>query len=98
MRMRDLEWWNTAPRYERMLMCRRALSSPLGPHHDAALEAGRMGDTGAVPHLIDSLRWQSPGICGYGHALKSLRQLTGADAGQSYEEWARWWEEHKPDT
>ena len=68
--------------------------------HDGSGELSRIGDIDSVPALLVVLKEHPPRkggimICTTAHALIALRDLTGADAGITYEAWSDWWNEYK---
>ena len=71
--------------------------------HDGALELEHIGDINSVPALLVVLKKNPPRakgvmVCTTAHALITLRKITGADAGVTYEDWSAWWEAHKAET
>lgn len=97
--MQDEDWWDNASEDEIRDLCHKAISTRFGFHHDAFLALSEIGNAESVPLLIRALKWQDfPGengvmICTTDHCLMALNNLTGHDAGSSYQEWNIWWKE-----
>lgn len=68
--------------------------------HDGAMELASLGDIDSVPALLVVLKEnpaQPNGVmeCTTGHALTTLKALTGAHPGTTYEAWLKWWNKYK---
>lgn len=92
-RMRDPNWWASAPVEEQRALCHKCLRSPFLDDHDAFLRLATIGDDSSVELIINALPDRdSPACpCPYVHGMDALRELTGHDAGDSLEAWHRWW-------
>jgi hypothetical protein len=71
--------------------------------HDGSLDLYSIGDMNSVPALLVVLKEYPPDasgavVCSAGHALESLRKITGANPGSTYEAWSSWWKKHQKKT
>jgi hypothetical protein len=95
-KMRDINWYEHASNEELRSVCHKVLRFPIGLHHDAFIILTEVGNKDSVPIIIRSLKWQTPPkenmmVCTTGHALESLRSLTGKEFGFEPKKWEEWW-------
>jgi hypothetical protein len=102
-KLRDLKWFESADKTEKRCVAHQVLQFPWGNDHDAFLILAETGNPSSIPILIAALRWQehtdNSGAmeCTKGHCLQALQRLTRSNAGPNYEDWKRWWKQHKND-
>lgn len=69
--------------------------------HDGSLDLQGIGDINSVPALLKVLEEYRPnekGVtpCTASHALDTLKIITGANPGITFEAWERWWRKNQP--